>query len=441
MKFSKLFLASVLCSAIAVLPHSTAYADDPVLISDSMEESQNVSSINTGLDTPLSPGLNVISYDDPIIISESTGKHFYFSAVAFDDHYGYVPSAIQLISLPEEGNGKLIYDSAPAAVGQSVSVLSLSSLYYEPSSTDDSEFIFSPDNKTISRCIFRQKDGSNSPPSAYGDESVTTYTKLNTVVGGYLNGVDPDGDSINFEIVKYPSKGILSLKNDENGFYTYSPYSGMSGTDSFSYRISDSYGAYSKTYTNDIIIENRSAIDYSDMQDSFYTSAVTDVTRSGVMQTHKTAEGELFLPDEPVSRIDFLIMAMKSMGAGEAPLISSTPFADDASLSMSEKGYLSAAYDLGIVKGSYYGDKLVFMPDEAIDGAAAATILNGILGLPENSEISVFALDDDVPAWAIPQTRALTNAGILNKHIAPANELLTRENVAVILSGIMKKLA
>ena len=67
------------------------------------------------------------------------------------------------------------------------------------------------------------------------------------------------------------------------------------------------------------------------------------------MQTTKTANAENFNPDEPVSRIDFLVMAMKAAGAGDADEVSITPFEDDSALSGTEKGYLSAAYRLGII--------------------------------------------------------------------------------------------
>ncbi len=439
MKLSKIFLTAAVCAALTILGTTSVSAEEPLAISEFQEIS--VSALSDRLDTPLSPGIRVISYEKPLILSGAIGDSIQFSAEIFDDHSGYVPSSIRILSLPDTDSGILKHDSNAVSIGQSVSVLSLSSLSYEPKSNDDAEFMFSPDGTTVVRCIIRQKDGKNTPPTTSGDEAVTTYTKLDTVVSGYLDGTDPDGHAVNFEIEEYPSKGILSVKDPATGHFIYHPYEGMSGSDSFSYRICDSYGEYSQVYTAEISIDNTKANIYDDMKDSYHTAAVHDAVKAGIMETRRTADGEFFDPDEPVSRIDFLIMAMKTMGAGEVSAISSTPFYDDNSLTEAEKGYLSAAYRLGIVKGTESNGKLMFMPNEAVTGADAAVMMNGVLGLPEDDSISVAAMGDDIPAWAVPSVSALTGEGLINKYTAPAMEILTREDVAVILSGLARKLA
>ncbi|MBQ7827730.1 MAG: S-layer homology domain-containing protein, partial [Clostridia bacterium] len=379
MKYLSEILTSAVCLAIAVCLSYSASADDVMPISE--EDSANAYYAAKLLEDPLTPGLHVIAYDTPIILSGNIGENIQFSAEVFDDYNGYVPSTVKIISLPDSEAGTLIYNTEPAKEGQSISVLSLSSLYYDTISEKDAEFMISADNSNIIRCLIRQKDTENNKPHAEDINAVTTFTRLDTPVAGYMNGSDADGDELSYEVVSGPAKGILSVVNNITGKYVYEPYMGLSGNDSFTYRVRDSYGSYSDTVRVNISIDDKKTVAYNDTNDSFYASAVNDVVDRGIMQTSNSADGEYFNPNEPVSRIDFLIMTMKSMGAGDPNPVNNTPFYDDITLTDEEKGYLSAAYELGIINGSSENGKLIFNPDEAVTGAAASVILNGILGL------------------------------------------------------------
>lgn len=441
MKLRKILISSVLFSTIVLSTSLLSYAENVVPISSAAETSViDVYSDNTFND-PISPGIRIIAHERPLIISGTSGNIIQFSAEAFNDHNGFVPSAIKILSLPDENAGTLIYNSKPATADQSISVLTLSSLYYKPNNTDDAEFTFSADNTNITRCIIRQTNGTNNSPNTAVAGTVCAWTKINTMVGGYLSGNDPDGDSINFEIVSYPTKGLVTLTDKRTGHYVYHPYDGLNGEDSFSYRVCDSFGNYSDVCTVNVSVDRTKADVYNDTKDSYYASAVHDVVKSGIMQTHNTSDGVFFSPTDTVSRIDFLIMTMKSMGADEPSPVSSTPFHDDTSLSDIEKGYLNAAYRLGIVKGSVSDEKLIFMPDKEITGAEAAVMINGILGLPGTDSISVSSHSEDVPVWAVPSVSALTNAGIIDLYTTPAGATITRETAAVIFSSLMHRLS
>lgn len=428
------------CLAIAVSMTFSTYANSEV-IPISETDSTNVYYSDNLLDSPLSPGMKVIAYERPMILSGTTDENIQFSAEIFDDYNGYVPSSVKIISLPDPDSGMLVYNSEPAKEGQSISVLSLSSLYYKGNQNTDAEFLISTDNSNIIRCIMRRKEEENKRPNVPNDNAITTFTRLDTATSGYLAGGDVDGDTISYEIVKGPEKGIISVFNEITGQYVYEPYSGLSGKDSFTYRVLDSYGAYSDTVTVNVEVQNKKAVVYNDTKDSYFASAVNDVVDVKIMQTSNSADGIYFYPHEPVSRIDFLIMAMQTMGAGEAVSVSTTPFSDDSTLSDEEKGYLCAAYNLGIVNGSSEKGKLIFMPDDAINGADAAVIINRILGVPSSDALQISSDDESVPSWAISDYNALIESGILNTGIAPCNSVLTRENVAVILSQIIHKLA
>ncbi len=79
----------------------------------------------------------------------------------------------------------------------------------------------------------------NHAPSATGDSySTNENTPLVVTAPGVLsNDNDPDGDHLSAVLVNGPSHGTLVLNAD--GSFTYTPSTGYSGTDSFTYQASD----------------------------------------------------------------------------------------------------------------------------------------------------------------------------------------------------------
>lgn len=79
----------------------------------------------------------------------------------------------------------------------------------------------------------------NDPPVATDDAySVTDGTSLVMFAPGVLdNDTDPNHDILTAVLVTGPSQGTLSLS--ANGSFSYTPDSGASGTDTFTYRASD----------------------------------------------------------------------------------------------------------------------------------------------------------------------------------------------------------
>jgi PGF-pre-PGF domain-containing protein/PGF-CTERM protein len=85
---------------------------------------------------------------------------------------------------------------------------------------------------------------SNRVPVAAADHYVVTKDETLTVTapGRLANDLDPDGDSITVAHASNPANGTLE-SNAANGSFTYSPDSGFTGTDTFSYRIRDANGS------------------------------------------------------------------------------------------------------------------------------------------------------------------------------------------------------
>jgi hypothetical protein len=79
----------------------------------------------------------------------------------------------------------------------------------------------------------------NTEPTSDGDSfSVNQGGTLNVGASGVLgNDSDPDGDPLTATVEGAPANGSVSLRPD--GGFTYTPKSGFTGTDSFSYRAGD----------------------------------------------------------------------------------------------------------------------------------------------------------------------------------------------------------
>lgn len=76
----------------------------------------------------------------------------------------------------------------------------------------------------------------DTPPVA-SDGSVTD--DQSTAVNGTLDASDADGNTLTFSIVSQPQHGTVSLTDTSTGAFTYTPNSGYSGTDGFTFKTND----------------------------------------------------------------------------------------------------------------------------------------------------------------------------------------------------------
>jgi hypothetical protein len=83
--------------------------------------------------------------------------------------------------------------------------------------------------------------GVNDPPAANDDTASTvTDTTLYSSTSILSNDTDPEGDSLSVSNGTFTTSQSGTLVLQSNGDYTYSPPSGFSGTDTYTYTLSDS---------------------------------------------------------------------------------------------------------------------------------------------------------------------------------------------------------
>ena len=92
----------------------------------------------------------------------------------------------------------------------------------------------------------------NPVPVAVNDVATTPYlTPVTAKVG--VNDTDADGGALSFSKLTDPKNGTVTVAAD--GTYTYTPKTGFSGTDSFTYQVKDADGA-TATATVTITVQN-----------------------------------------------------------------------------------------------------------------------------------------------------------------------------------------
>ena len=79
-------------------------------------------------------------------------------------------------------------------------------------------------------------------------------TSQNTAVSGTLSASDSDGDSLTFAVASNPSNGSVTITNASTGAFTYTPNSGFSGSDSFTFTATDSAGNVSNAATESVTV-------------------------------------------------------------------------------------------------------------------------------------------------------------------------------------------
>jgi hypothetical protein len=99
----------------------------------------------------------------------------------------------------------------------------------------------------------------NDGPTAF-DDSATTGANSTLIINVTANDIEPDGTALTITAISIPSNGTVTT---DGATITYVPSTDFSGTDSFSYEISDGVSVDSATVTVTVLKENVGACDPS----------------------------------------------------------------------------------------------------------------------------------------------------------------------------------
>ena len=218
---------------------------------------------------------------------------------------------------------------------------------------------------------------------------------------------------LTFQLVTAPKRGTVVI--EENGAFTYTPDKNKVGKDSFTFTVSDHAGQTSEPAKISIEIERpndkRVYADMSDDQDTFYAMWLKD---EALYCGAQIGDSLCFEPDAPVTRGQFLVMAMNLVHAEADTTAMNSGFHDEAQTSPWLRPYIISALGNGMISGSMYETGMEFRPNDEITAAEAAVMLQNILQLPSSELQAVSRLDttDSIPVWARSAVSALSDAGI-----------------------------
>lgn len=410
-------------------------------------------------DVPVSLGLRNLAAETDMVVSARVGELYYFSAEDFFRAMNLSEiSYITIESVPSAADGTLFLGSSTVTAGQVISSGNIGRLTYSAASgeTGVGRFTFSADGSGYSlECrVYAVSDLGSAPTTAYAPGAtlaVSTHEGLS--VGGMLSGYDEDGDALVYEIVSAPSHGSVRILDRAAGTYSYTPASGYAGEDSFRYVVRDAKGNYSTSREVMLTVKEATVpVSFVDLSDDSMINAALTMAENHIMDG-VTVGGEVFFyPENTVSRVDFLVMAMRAVGYDAVSAKASTVFCDNEKIPESLRGYVSTAYDMGVVSGVFGSDGLYFEPNRAVTRAEAAKILSGLiecssavsesLKSPNSVTVSTVTFEDKgtIPAWAEESVYHLSALGIFiaDNGNASVSSSLTRADAAEMFSALLR---
>lgn len=392
---------------------------------------------------PLSPAFNIIAAHDPMIVSVQSGEKVSFTSSDFETALGVNKlKDIVITSLPSASSGKLMLGSLAVTKGQSITASSIPSLTFTPGrGTEKAEFTFTVSGEYTCKAVMYFIDQRNYSPTSLGidDSFFAVNTFKNIAVSGSMRCIDPDGDSIKYEVVSYPEKGLLTVKDRTNGEYTYTPMKNYVGRDSFTYVGIDKYGNRSEKITVGISVGRSGGVAvFKDMiyDPGHYGALLLD--SMGVMEGSKDGNENVFMPDKEMTYGEFLKAAMT---ASETPLKTVVPN-DIGEQIMSHpkeyRPYLLTAYSLSLINSEGLRE---LDCNRSLTKAEACVILDTLIGTDDAKAVPVFDDMDSVPSYALDSVCALIEIGVVraeNGVISPT-DALTRADCAEMLAAIVDR--
>jgi len=376
------------------------------------------------------------------------GGTLHFSSEDFNSTAGTgnTLSAITITSLPDRACGVLSIGAQSVEQGTVVRSTALDGLRFQAMNAptaDKTAFSFTPtfssgtqgEEVTVSIHLLREQ---NQSPIA---ENMSLSTYKNVPVTGYFQAVDAEGDPLTFQITDSPARGSVTAAEDGTNRFVYTPYENKTGKDSFTYVAVDSAGNISNPGKVSIRIEKASTtVSYSDMGANPAHKAAVRLAEEGIFVGEYVNGNYFFSPNTPVSRSQFLSMAMSAAGLAPLEQVSMTGFADDAAIPTWAKGYVSSALKAGVIHGTRNEQgQIIFSPDAPVTRAEATVILNDLLGVSDVAVQTWSAAGLNGSAedhWALQAAANLTTAGVIrieHSAIETLDSGLTRADVAEML--------
>lgn len=360
-------------------------------------------------------------------------------------------TSITITALPDPGAGTLTLGGQPLAADSVVEASALAGLRFQslsqPSVTtttfsflptfDDGAQAQQPTTVTLYLLT-----AANEAPIA---RNMDLSTYKNVAITGYFDAVDSEGDTLTFQLMDTPARGAVTLAEDGSAKFVYTPYENKTGKDSFTYVAIDSAGNTSSEAKVTIQINKADTkVTYADMEGDPAHKASIRLAEEGIF-VGSYLNGEYFFdPDRPVTRAEFLTMAMATVGMAPLEDVTTTGFTDDAAIPTWAKGAVSAAVMAGVIQGSRDDSGApVFDASENITQGEATVMLDQLLNLSD-VPLEVFSAQGSDAHWAGQAAANLAASGVIRveeTNSATLSTGLDRAQAAMLLDGALDVLS
>lgn len=360
-------------------------------------------------------------------------------------------TSITITALPDPGAGTLTLGGQPLAADSVVEASALAGLRFQslsqPSVTtttfsflptfDDGAQAQQPTTVTLYLLT-----AANEAPIA---RNMDLSTYKNVAITGYFDAVDSEGDTLTFQLMDTPARGAVTLAEDGSAKFVYTPYENKTGKDSFTYVAIDSAGNTSSEAKVTIQINKPDTkVTYADMEGDPAHKASIRLAEEGIF-VGSYLNGEYFFdPDRPVTRAEFLTMAMATVGMASLEDVTTTGFTDDAAIPTWAKGAVSAAVMAGVIQGSRDDSGApVFDASENITQGEATVMLDQLLNLSD-VPLEVFSAQGSDVHWAGQAAANLAASGVIRveeTNSAALSTGLDRAQAAMLLDGALDVLS
>lgn len=356
--------------------------------------------------------------------------------------------AVVVETLPDPGVGTLLLGGTILEPGSRVEKSALSGLRFQsvgsPSVTRTSFAlcpIFSDGKEGVCFQVeINLLTKENHPPVA---RNMDLATYKNVSVTGYFDAVDGEGETLTFRMMSNPARGAVTVAEDGSGRFVYRPYENKTGKDSFTYVAVDEAGNLSGEATITVRIEKaKTSAAYAQLDGHPAHKSAVRLAEEGIYVGPCVAGEYFFDPEAPVTRAEFLTMAMAASGLEALKEVSVTGFADDGAIPAWSKGCVSAALKAGIIRGGRDDSGApVFGAEDPITAAQAAVMLDNLLEVTD-VPLEVFAAETR-SHWAGQAAANLAACGVIRAEDMAADTLaqpMTLGEAAVMLDGAMELL-
>lgn len=395
----------------------------------------------------LSPTPKAEAYSQVCHFPTSLGKTVEFSADYFEARLGIPPGgveAVTLAALPSSKSGRLVLDGVEVSLYDALSRSELDRLCFAPTAAMTTEedsaeggprawfsFVTRGQKPVCATVILQDTTVKNLPPQA---KNAICRTAKNSAVGSCLSVYDPNGDDVTLQISTPPEKGKVEISGLS---YTYSPYPGCFGKDSFSLTAADTRGGLSTPAKITVAIDKKEpAFRFQDMKGSPSEYAAVKLCEKGVLSGEKAGSDFCFYPDREMNGGEFLValLAAAELDENLAPCVN-TGLSNDSAIPVWLKPYVKTALENGILIPSTVFDPL--LPPSRAEAVCMVSRLESV------KPVLLFPLKlrdiNEIPAWAVSSYMTLGAHDMLSLHSDSAEPLtaLTRAVAADLLLPVM----